>query len=398
MSSFRIGVVVFAVAGSWAHGDTLFLENGDRLTGKLVELRAGVIIFETTYAGELKVQQEHVDAIETEAPWTVELRNGEIVTGPIQPSAQGVIVGGRGEGAAIESIGVIAADESGLAPPPEEPPAEKPKHWSGAVEAGASITTGETDTADASAKITAVWEKNRKKLTLSASTFYGEVESEVNTRRYFAEADFQYHIKERFYTYTATSLEHDAGRRLDLRWLIGGGFGYDLIQADNLLWSVEAGLDYQHERWNRFAPRERLDAQDAFFTQNIADIRGILSALRADLTLTPALARRIAGVSRRVAEGFPDDITEEDDISLRIAAHYEQQLFTASSVSADLVLRPEFDDFGDYRLTSDVQWATALNDRLSLRLNWLSEYDSNPGSEDAEEWDNKFITAIGYEF
>ena len=53
--------------------DTLWLKNGDRLSGTLQSLDGGRLLFETAYAGLLSVRQEQVASLQSERPLLVQL-------------------------------------------------------------------------------------------------------------------------------------------------------------------------------------------------------------------------------------------------------------------------------------------------------------------------------------
>ena len=67
-------LIVYATA---IQADTLSLNNGDQLTGKLLGFSSEVLEFKTEYAGTLRINQKHVASIETENEFLVENQDGE---------------------------------------------------------------------------------------------------------------------------------------------------------------------------------------------------------------------------------------------------------------------------------------------------------------------------------
>ncbi|RPJ21290.1 MAG: DUF481 domain-containing protein, partial [Desulfobacteraceae bacterium] len=51
--SIILTVLFVVLAWGQASADEVWLKNGDRLTGKVVSLDAGTLVFKTSYAGDL---------------------------------------------------------------------------------------------------------------------------------------------------------------------------------------------------------------------------------------------------------------------------------------------------------------------------------------------------------
>lgn len=61
-----------------AFADEVVLDNGDRITGKLVRLQEGKLIFKTDYAGEITIQAKKVSRLATDEPVETTLLDGRI--------------------------------------------------------------------------------------------------------------------------------------------------------------------------------------------------------------------------------------------------------------------------------------------------------------------------------
>jgi hypothetical protein len=67
----RLFIWVFfsmTVVTHMACADEVVLDNGDRITGKLVRLKEGKLIFKTDYAGEITIQAKRVSRLATDKP------------------------------------------------------------------------------------------------------------------------------------------------------------------------------------------------------------------------------------------------------------------------------------------------------------------------------------------
>jgi putative salt-induced outer membrane protein YdiY len=392
-----------------AAADSLFLKNGDRLSGVLQSIAEGKVLFSTEYTGELAVSLDALCTIQTDSPIAWLLDDGTIETARLA-----VIQERRAEFPqenVVDLERVLAASHEPhalLLPPPAEgiPPLdaaeEKPKLWTGAVDAGLSLRSGETDTLDAHTGIEAVRKTERRILTLGLNGAYGEVDSEVNTRRLNVYGKLQYYPKERFYLFGHSAATHDPGTRLELRVEIGGGPGWDVVKNDLRTLSLELGLDYTLEYWNRYSIRELEDAKSTVRAAARNDLYGYTRRLLQKPLDTWASGDIVTafelGAKALVAD-VGQETTEDSHVNARLVLAYTQKLFTNSTLSETLVLLPDVDDPSEYRVTSDLAFDTPLSEQLNLRINLKTDYDSQVAAGESEcQFENTLITSLRYQF
>ena len=70
--------VFIAALISVVNADEVILENGDIITGKVVRLEKGTLVFNTEYAGEIMIQVEKVSRISTDDPMVTTLNDGTV--------------------------------------------------------------------------------------------------------------------------------------------------------------------------------------------------------------------------------------------------------------------------------------------------------------------------------
>jgi putative salt-induced outer membrane protein YdiY len=90
---------------------------------------------------------------------------------------------------------------------------------------------------------------------------------------------------------------------------------------------------------------------------------------------TNLVTRIGAGASKEI--GSPDDSWIPEAV---FGIEADHQLTSRQKVKAKLDYFPAWDDFGDFRLVTDVAWETLLSDsdNFSLRLSLTDRYDSTP--------------------
>ncbi len=313
-------VLVALMFPVWA--DTIIMKNGDRLTGTVQHSDSkDTITIITPYAGEITVDRNAISQIETQTEEN-------------------------------------AATEVKVAPKPVEKKKEK-KKWSGKAISSMSMRSGETESLDAEIGIELKRKWDGDTLTISGTGQYGSVDSEINIRSVEALARLQHYLGDKLYFYGHAGSEHDAGRRLQLRMEGGLGVGYDLIKSDKRKLTLDTGMDYAHELWNKYSITELQDLRDE----------------------------------------SDDDIDQEtqtkEHIYVHLEARYEQKIFGESKIAENILVLPSIDQLGEYRLTSNLVFTSPLTKQLSLRIALKTIYET---SVEDSEVNNTLMTGLQYSF
>ncbi|HDP34101.1 MAG TPA: DUF481 domain-containing protein, partial [Candidatus Hydrogenedentes bacterium] len=211
-----VGLLFIILTAAVVAADTVKMHNGDCISGVIISISGGIARIDTTYAGEIAIQLEAVSAIETDEPRAVALPGNLVVEGCLTAAEDGagIRVGEMLHPAAPAKITALAADMESLDRLLNPPP---PSKWSGAVDAGLALRSGNTDTTDAKLSAEIKRAGNRNTLTLNFAAAYGSADDALNTRRFQGDFRWQYYLKERLYAYTLGLAERDDGRKLDYR-------------------------------------------------------------------------------------------------------------------------------------------------------------------------------------
>ena len=203
------------------------------------------------------------------------------------------------------------------------------ENWSGKGELGAFQSTGNAEntgiTASLSLKKTGInW--NHK---LTGRADYQETEGRVTREQFFAAYEPNLKISERLFAYALAQYERDRFQGFSARYAVSGGLGYTIIDNSDLQLSAKLGPAY---RVTEFV--------SGMSEQRIAGLLGI---------------------------DFDWDITE------RLKLTHDTNAVAETGGSATIIV--------DSSNTS-VNLATGLNakisDRVSARVSYTIEYDSNP--------------------
>lgn len=142
-----------------------------------------------------------------------------------------------------------AAPESTSVSPKAKPAEQDPLKWSGRVEFGGELQTGnsETESLTFDSRLKARDKKNR----YQADFEYNRAEDEGTITDDDMELELQYEhfLDERWFAGATTSFKNDDVAELDLRSRIGVLSGYQFYDRDDLSLNASAGLSYINENF-----------------------------------------------------------------------------------------------------------------------------------------------------
>ena len=201
--------------------------------------------------------------------------------------------------------------------------------WSGKGELGAFQSTGNADntgvTASLSLKKTGI--NSTHKLTGRAD--YQETEGTVTREQYFAAYEPNLKLNDRLFAYALAQYERDRFQGFSARYAVSGGLGYTIIDGDSIQLSAKAG-----------------------------------SAYRVTEFVNGASESRIAGL---LGIDFDWDITE------RMKLTHDTNAVAETGGSATIIV-----DGSNTSLNLATGLNAKISDRVSARVSYTIEYDSNP--------------------
>lgn len=249
-----------------------------------------------------------------------------------------------------EPATAIIQDEEEEGPPIDE--------WVGQVTLGATFAEGNTDSTTVSAAIDAAKHYgNGDVWTLGLNWNYTEQNDADGTsiaRRIEGRTKYDIVLDDVSYVWLNGNIQNDTPLdndlpELDLRWTIGAGYGYKVIENDEWMWGLEAGL--------------------ALFSEDFA------SSPTDPLAPSPSdqyLSARVASVSKWV---------------------YSEK----TNFSNYLELYPSLEESDDVYGRSDTRATTQLTDNILGQFRWIWDWDNTPGSG-RERSDHLFLITVGWGF
>ncbi|HTI71819.1 MAG TPA: DUF481 domain-containing protein [Candidatus Limnocylindria bacterium] len=295
----------------------LHLKNGDRVSGQILSETAGRVVLDTTYGGRIKIAADQIEKRETPAPPPPPAgsqASPPLATTPPAPSA-------KPSPAPPATISTNALSHSWYSLHWAAP---FMTNWHGSVQLGSDLGFGSTDHRNFYVNASASHTYNRIHNLASFSTTYGIVNDVESANRMDGslKTDIDLGKSRRLYVYNLFGAGYDRIRQIDLQFNEGTGLGYKVINEKKFLLNVESGAEYQHFRY------------------------------------TTSPSRSLYSV--RFGENLTWRITDK------------------MTLTHTLSISPRFDDFSDYRAHGTLSLGYPLSSRITINMNLLDDYDSQP--------------------
>ncbi len=240
-----------AVSSSFAQTISLDLKTGERITGQIVSETTNRIVLSNAWARELTIPLAEV-LKRTVVPLAVAATPTNVL------AIQTTNLATKASPAPKTNLTALAksrAATNSLFSSFFTSPALK--YWHGDLLVGTDLTFSERNRQVYNAKAKLTYAKNRFKTVIDYDATYGrnqtedrktgEIISTTDANRMYGAVKTDYDLTKKWYVYNMAGMGYDEIRRIDLRYEVGPGVGYHLIQRTNFFMNVEAGANYQHE-------------------------------------------------------------------------------------------------------------------------------------------------------
>jgi putative salt-induced outer membrane protein YdiY len=245
MSLKRVIVIVCAVvftAGICESllADELRMKNGDRMTGTVVKMEDKILVFKTSYAGDIPIKWEAVEAVKTDSPVQVVLEDKTSARGILKTMEDGNLQLETDQ--LVEPLRFVLGHVEGI-----NPPSKPLVNFTGRVNAGVDVKKGntETDAYTVDGELEARTEKNR--YTVGAEANREEESDEKTADNWLLYMSYDHFLTQKWFFYTNADFEQDKFKDLNLRTTVGAGSGYQFFESERKNLSVRGGPAYVNE-------------------------------------------------------------------------------------------------------------------------------------------------------
>lgn len=235
--------------------DKITLGNGDVLTGTIKSMAEGEIVLTTAALGDVKFKMADVKDITTSKPIVLMTKTGEKVERRVTGIQNGMLQLADGP-AGAPAIGAMPLATLDKLNPPEKPPAK----WEGNVTFGGYVLSGNTARRGATGDFTAVRRSEADRLTTNAFWEYAEDKDratkkwKLQQRRTGMQIKYDYFLSKKSYLWVNTAAEGNYTANLDLRYTVGGGYGYQWIETERTKFGTELGASFFSEAYRDSTP------------------------------------------------------------------------------------------------------------------------------------------------
>jgi small nuclear ribonucleoprotein (snRNP)-like protein len=329
---------------AWA--DQVVMKNGDRVTGSIVKQDGKTITIKTDNFGIVTAPWDKVASLQSDQPVNVVLKDGKTLVGTVAPSDGKVEIATKDTKVDV-SAGEITAIRNG----DEQKAYERLlspgllQLWSGGGSLGWAGTEGNTQTSTFTTAFNAARVTNTDKISVyfnvikASALIKGQNASTAQAVR--GGIGYNRNVHPRLFVNVFNDYEYDKFQNLDLRFVIGGGFGFHAVKNKRSVLDVLGGADYDHSSFS-----------------------------------TPLI--------RNVAEAYWGD-------------EYTLKLTGASSLTQSFRMFNNLSDTGAYRVNFDLGVATKLRKWLSWNLALSDRYLSDPvPGRKPNDW--LYTTGLGVTF
>jgi putative salt-induced outer membrane protein YdiY len=323
-------------------GDQVFLKNGDRLSGQILQISKDSLTLNTLYAGYIRVTLEEVASLSTDNAMQVSRPDGTIVSRKLEISDPGRVNLVEDPNQPSQAETVLLSEITVM----QEQSAQA--KWKGNLAGGLTMMSGNTSSESISTSLDLQKRSKTDRVTFAGEMAHTAQEDhdtgEENTTEdwWKTRGKYDYFLTRKFYVFGNGRYETDRVADLTRRVVFGGGPGYQWYESPALNFLTEAGI-------------------------------------------------------AEVIEEYEDDTNTTKEISYQFGSHLDSQLNRKLKVLHDFSYFPSMEQFSDYYLTTSGELRYGLTHKLFASFKVIFDYDSTP-AEDADATDIKYMLGIGYEF
>lgn len=228
--------------------DTVFLKNGDRISGKVTTMHKSALKFKTPYS-EITIPWSDIKNLSSDQSITVELTDGSQLKGQLIQSAQGPSIKNPNLASAIP----LSLDNISAINPPT---VSNDAVITGGVHFGGSKSSGNTDNQAFHADVEMVARAGNNKF--SAGAEYNQVANDGKESKndFHIYSQYDHYFMPKWYSSLFTNFTKDRFQDLKFRSTFGAGVGHEVWDTKRSFLSVEAGAAYTIEDFNTGTDRE----------------------------------------------------------------------------------------------------------------------------------------------
>jgi putative salt-induced outer membrane protein YdiY len=342
LRSLIVGVFL-SVCAMGVLADQVTLKNGDRLTGTIVKSDAKTLLLKSDFAGDVSLQWDAVTSIISSQTLHLALKDGQTIVGTVTTDDGKFEIATKDTGTVTASKDIVVGVRDDAEQKAYDDQIDRLRHphltdfWSGLLDTGLSLTRGNSQSLTYTLSGKAARVTERDKISIYSTAIYSDstVNGVSSTTAHAIRGGIRndLNISDRVFIFGFTDFEYDQFQDLDLRNVLGGGFGYHVIKSKTTIFDVFGGGSYDQ----------------AFY----------------GATAATATEPAMPAVTRKTGE-------------IVLGETFNSKLNSRTSVTEQFSLYPNISDTGTYRFQFDTTISTKLKNWLSWQVTYSDRYISDP--------------------
>lgn len=268
MGILRVGTLLFVacIATTFSvEAAVITLENGDRVTGDVIESNDSTLRVDTVFLGEVEISWESVVSIESDEALHVSSTDGQVLVGPVTTEGDAFEIATINSGTVSvpkSEVAYVRNKTTQLAYEAEVERLENPKltdFWKGFFDANLALARGNSEILTIANAAAATRTTNRDTIKiyfnslLAQNATTGETITTANVIR--GGTRYELNVRDNLFTFGFVDLEYDEFQSLDLRNVIGGGLGFKVIKNERTTFDLFGGATFNQEFFNNDVTR-----------------------------------------------------------------------------------------------------------------------------------------------
>jgi len=217
----------------------VLLDNGDRLTGTVINLEGNTLRFQTDYAGVLKIDWNRVARLTTEQDVIVLTDDDQVLQGRVSGSPKAGIQIITDDGEVIEQMPPDVAMIN-----PEDWRIGRAVNWSGKLNVSVKADRGNADKDEIDFDTIVALRRKDDRFEFRADLEYDTSFDEETKQKWDMRGNYDYFVSEKLYYAANAALEHDKFKGLKLRYHLGPAVGYQFFEQTDRNLRAEVGAYY----------------------------------------------------------------------------------------------------------------------------------------------------------
>jgi putative salt-induced outer membrane protein YdiY len=248
--SFLLCLLALGMAGG-ARADQVVMKNGDRITGMIVKQDGKTITVKTDLFGVVSAPWDQVASVESQQQLNVVLKDGRTLAGTVSTTEGQLAIA-----TPTSKTAVPPAEVTAMRNPDEQHAFDRLQHptlmqlWQGSSSVGLAGANGNAETLTFTAAFDAARVTNTDKTSIHfdaiRASAFANGSTATTAQAVRGGVAYNHNINPRLFVNAFNDYEYDRFQSLDLRFVLGGGFGFHAVKGPRATLDFLGGADYNH--------------------------------------------------------------------------------------------------------------------------------------------------------